>query len=105
MGGQTAGHPCGRPGLLERPIDLGRMVHLALPRPWGCELHSRFWLGYVRPRNGSRVVEAIGNFSPVRRSLARMTGGRSLLVHCHEEMTTLAGFLPGLYDAEAAPAA
>jgi len=34
-----------------------------------------------------------------------MTGGRSLLVHCHEEMTTLAGFLPGLYDAEAAPAA
>jgi len=94
---------CARPGLLERPIDLGRMVHLALPRPWGCELHSRFWLGYVRPRNGSRLVEAIGNFAPVRRSLARVTGGRSLLVHCHEEMTTLAGFLPGLYDSEAAP--
>jgi hypothetical protein len=32
-----------------------------------------------------------------------MTGGRSVLFHCHEEMTTLAGFLPGLYDSESAP--
>lgn len=34
---------CGRAGLLDRPIDLGRLVHLAIPTPWGCELHSRFW--------------------------------------------------------------
>lgn len=92
---------CARPGLLEQPIDLGRMVHLALPRPWGCELHSRFWLGIVRSRAGHRLVEAIGNRSWARRSRARFSFGRALLVHCHEEMTNLAGFLPELYAGEA----
>ena len=91
---------CGRPGLLERPIDLGRMVHLALPRPWGCELHSRFWLGHIASRNGSRLPEAIGNAPWVRHMLARMSFGRALAVHCHEEMSTLAGFLPDLYASE-----
>ena len=64
---------CGRPGLLERPIDLGRMVHLA---------------------------RMVGNAPWVRRMLARMTFGRALAVHCHEEMSTLAGFLPDLYASE-----
>lgn len=91
---------CGRPGLLERPIDLGRMVHLALPRPWGCELHSRFWLGHVTSTNGSRLLEATANAPRVRRALARMPFGRALAVHCHEEMSTLAGFLPDLYASE-----
>ena len=91
---------CARSGLLERPIDIGRMVHLAVPQPWGCELHSRFWLGYVKSRSGSRVVNRLGNFTWVRRALANDDLGRSLLVHCHEEMTTLAGFLPELYASE-----
>ena len=90
---------CARAGLLERPIDLGRMVHLALPRPWGCELHSRFWLGYVRSRDGARILEAVGNLPVVRRVAVRTTMGRALALHCHEEMTNLAGFLPGLYAA------
>ena len=88
---------CARPGLLERPVDLGRMVHLALPTPWGCELHSRFWLGYVARRDGTRLPVGVGNAPWVRRLLARTTFGRALAVHCHEEMTTLAGFLPDLY--------
>ena len=91
---------CARAGLLERPIDLGRMVHLALPRPWGCELHSRFWLGYVRARDGARLPEAVGNVPLVRRMAARASMGRALALHCHEEMTNLAGFLPGLYAAD-----
>ena len=49
---------CGRAGLIEHPIDLGHMVHLALSAPWGCELHSRFWLGHVAPRDGSRLPVA-----------------------------------------------
>jgi hypothetical protein len=92
---------CGRPGLLNQPIDLGRMVHLALPREWGCELHSRFWLGYVSSRKGSRVIDALGNSPWIRRLRASETMGRALMVHCHEEMTTLAGFLPDLYASEA----
>ncbi len=91
---------CARAGLLERPVDLGRMVHLALPRRWGCELHSRFWLGYVSSRSGTRLVETMGNLPWIRRSQARISSGRALLVHCHEEMTTLAGFLPDLYASE-----
>ncbi len=88
---------CAIPGLLELPIDLGRMVHLALPRTWGCELHSRFWLGYVRSRSGHRVIGALGGAPSIRRVLARAVMGRALLAHSHEEMTTLAGFLPGLH--------
>jgi hypothetical protein len=91
---------CARSGLLDRPIDVGRMVHLALPKPWGCELHSRFWLGYVSSRSGSRIVDRLGNLTWTRHALASVNLGRSLLVHCHEEMTTLAGFLPGLYALE-----
>lgn len=92
---------CARPGRLDLPIDLGRMVHLALPTDYGCELHSRFWLGYVKSRNGSKWPEAIGNRPWLRRRLASMTFGRALAVHCHEEMSTLAGFLPDLYASEA----
>lgn len=92
---------CGRSGLLERPIDVGHMVHLAMPTSWGCELHSRFWLGYVSPRDGSRLPASVLSASWVRSVLARTTLGRALAVHCHEEMTTLAGFLPKLYESEA----
>jgi len=53
-----------------------------------------------RPRNGSRFPEAIANAPWVRRKLARMPFGRALAVHCHEEMSTLAGFLPDLYVSE-----
>ncbi|MEP5763280.1 MAG: hypothetical protein ABJ308_01735 [Halieaceae bacterium] len=91
---------CAYAGSLTRPVDVGRMVHLALPKPWGCELHSRFWLGYVNSRNDSSLVNMLGNLPWVRRSLLSLTGGRALEVHCHEEMTTLAGFLPELYAAE-----
>jgi hypothetical protein len=91
---------CGRPGLLDSPIDMGRMVHLALPTAWGCELHSRFWLGYVKSRSGSRFIDRLGNLAWVRRSQAPDRLGRALLVHCHEEMTNLAGFLPELYESE-----
>jgi hypothetical protein len=93
---------CARAGLLERPIDLSRMVHLARDREWGCELHSRFWLGYVEARDGARLPGLVGNRPWVRRRAASMTLGRALAVHCHEEMTTLASFLPDLHGEESA---
>lgn len=92
---------CARTGLLDRPIDVGHMVHLALPRPWGCELHSRFWLGHVASRKRSRTLETVANTPWVRRRLTLLSFGRALAVHCHEEMSTLAGFLPDLYAPEA----
>jgi hypothetical protein len=95
---------CGRVGLLRQPIDIGRVVHLALPRPWGCDLHSRFWLGDVGSRSGLRLVDAVGNLPAFRRVRMRMGLGRALFVHCHEEMSTLAGFLPDLHASESAAA-
>ncbi|MEM8607029.1 MAG: hypothetical protein AAGF92_07980 [Myxococcota bacterium] len=91
---------CARTGLLDWPVDVGRMVHLAVPRPWGCELHSRFWLGYVAPRGQTRLPVEIANAPWVRRLFARSSFGRELAVHCHEEMSTLAGFLPALHAVE-----
>ena len=88
---------CGHAGFLDRPIDFGHVVHLALPRRWGCELHSRFWLGHVASRRRSRTLEVVANTPWVRRRFASASFGRALAAHCHEEMSTLAGFLPNLY--------
>ena len=91
---------CAVTGFLDRPIDFGRLVHLAVPRPWGCDLHSRFWLGDVSSRSGSGLTERLGNTNRMRRLVATDTLGRALLVHCHEEMTNLSEFLPALYARE-----
>ncbi len=91
---------CARAGMLNAEIDTARMVHLALPTSWGCELHSRFWLGYVQSRGSKGFVDTLGNLPWLRRFAASEKLGRALLVHCHEEMTTLAGFLPELYASE-----
>lgn len=88
---------CARAGWLAWPVDHARMVHLALARDWGCELHSRFWLGYVESRNDTRLVRRIGNLPWLRRLATPMSFGRALALHCHEEMTTLGTFLPALY--------
>ncbi len=88
---------CARVGSLGMPVDGARMVHLALPRDWGCELHSRFWLGYVEARSGARLPELVGNRPWMRRLGLRASMGRAVALHCHEEMTTLGTFLPDLY--------
>lgn len=88
---------CGYAGFLDRPVDVGRLVHVALPQRWGCELHSRFWLGHVESRNRFRTLEAVANIPWIRRQLTPSSFGHALAVHCHEEMSTLAGFLPDLY--------
>jgi hypothetical protein len=60
------------------PVPSGRFVHVALPRPYGCELRSRWWL-WVGPDA----------------DLDLLTVGR--LRHVHEEFAFLQEFLPGLY--------
>ena len=47
---------------------------------------------------GSQPSNKLGPNSA--RSLAKKNLGRSLLGHCHEEMTTLAGLLPELFALE-----
>ena len=91
---------CARVGLLDRPIAVGRMIHAALDTPWGCELRSHFWLGHVESDLLGGIVQSVGNTRWLRRLAASDVAARALEAHCHEEMTTLAGFLPGLHDRE-----
>jgi hypothetical protein len=91
---------CARAGMLERPVDLARMAHVAIARDWGTELHSHFWMGYVAARTDSGWFEPIANLPAVRRRTVSLAEGRALENHCHEEMTFLAGFLPELFAAE-----
>jgi hypothetical protein len=63
-----------RPG----PTPTGRFTHVALPRPYGAELRSRWWISV----GGDTDVELV-------------TKGR--LRHVHEEFGFLQGFLPALH--------
>jgi hypothetical protein len=65
-----------RPG----PAPNGRFVHVVLPRPYGCELRSRWWLTVGTGTDRELV-----------------TVGR--LRHVHEEFGFLQGFLPAMYAA------
>lgn len=88
---------CAYSGLLNTPLDMVRMVHFAVAKPWGCELHSRFWVGYFSSRSDSTWLAKLCNRVLFRKLLIKDNFGRALLTHCHEEMTTLAGFLPELH--------
>jgi hypothetical protein len=81
---------CARIGLLEAPVWGGHVIHLCRDTDYGCEMRSRFWLGDVDPPELAPDREA-------RIRLFPNAFGEGLLKHCHEEMSYLAGFLPGLY--------
>jgi hypothetical protein len=80
------------------PLDVGYLVHHVRKIAGGSEMRSRFWLG------GSHAsVRAGGLRMRVPSQLARrirapsIEEGRDLLVHCSQEMSHLARFLPKLY--------
>lgn len=77
----------------------GRLVHLILPTPDGCEMRSAFWLGELASRLPwiGGIVTRLTNRRAVR---TRAIADRFLLdlfQHCAEEMNHLAKFLPRLY--------
>jgi hypothetical protein len=89
---------CARVGQLEAPVWGGHLIHLCRDTDYGCEMRSRFWLGDVDPPG----------LVPDREARIRLFPdalGEGLLKHCHEEMSYLAGFLPGLYTRETGSAA
>lgn len=81
---------CGRVGPLEAPVWAGHLIHLCRDTDFGCEIRSRFWLGDFEPAE-------IAPDEAVRNDLFPDRVGEGLMRHCHEEMTYLAGFLPGLH--------
>ncbi|MFO0654233.1 MAG: hypothetical protein U0787_04055 [Polyangia bacterium] len=87
-----------RVSLAETPLDAGYLVHHVRKVPGGSEMRSRFWLGgpYAAVQAGNRRVQIP---SAVSRRIRAPTldEGRDLLVHCSQEMSHLATFLPKLY--------
>jgi hypothetical protein len=86
---------CARVGALDAPVWAGHLVHLCRDTDYGCEMRSRFWLGDFDPPELAADREARIAAFPDR-------VGQGLLVHCREEMTYLAGFLPDLHARERA---
>ena len=81
---------CARVGPLDSTIWAGHLIHLCRDTDYGCEMRSRFWLGDFDPPELAPDAES-------RRSLFPDSAGEGLVKHCHEEMSYLAQFLPGLY--------
>ena len=95
---------CAKPGLLEQPLNGGQMCHIIRATADGAEMRSRFWLGMVAKRDGNEQVSSIegvvANTYLARRLGVSKQAATDLMNHCTEEMSILAGFLPGLYEAE-----
>lgn len=85
-------------GFARLPLDIGYLAHYVRAVPGGSEMRSRFWIGgpYARPRAGGIMGElALQAVKLVRRPGADVA--RALLVHCSQEMSHLASFLPRLH--------
>lgn len=89
---------CARVGFSELPFDFGRLLHYIEAVPGGATMRSRFWIGgeHAAARRGGPAgrlaVEA------ARRVLRPGAGeAAALLVHCSQEMSHLAAFLPELH--------
>jgi len=90
---------CARVGLVDLPVDLGYLAHHVAMVPGGSVMRSRFWMGgpYLAARSAPLRAAV-----PVAKRLVGLTelDARALLVHCSQEMTHLATFLPALYEQE-----
>lgn len=90
---------CARVGYAGFPINFGYLLHFVSKVENGSLMRSRFWLGppFASARTGNQwaspMVEIAKHVKAQNESNAR-----SLLVHCAEEMTQLASFLPALYN-------
>ena len=90
---------CARVGMVDAPVDLGYLAHFVEAVPGGSIMRSRFWIG--GPNLAARTAPR-RTAMPLAKRLARLTelDGRALLVHCAQEMTHLATFLPALHAQE-----
>lgn len=93
---------CARLGDATKPVDVGWLVHHVRPTADGAEMRSRFWLGgsHIAVR-GDRPAQAL--LDRAAQAVATRVLGPSaqsaaeLMIHCSQEMTHLAAFLPELH--------
>ncbi len=91
---------CAVLGSSKFPVNVGSFVHHVRRTARGSEMRSRFWMGglHVELRSDRALVRS--GIPPVARRLLRPTArsAAELLVHCAQEMSHLASFLPSLYE-------
>ena len=95
---------CAYPGSLDEPLNAGKMCHIVRDTPWGAEMRSRFWLGYVAARDGDAthqtLLTMVANTALVRTVAVTEEMGLALMQHAIEEMGYLSDLLPDLYARE-----
>jgi len=90
---------CARVGHSKFPVDFGYIVHHVRAVEGGSEMRSRFWMGgkYVHVRREGILPDLASSFLQ-KKQLLPADFGHKIVVHCSEEMTHLAAFLPKLYS-------
>ena len=87
-----------RVSLTNSPLEAGYLVHHVRRVAGGAQMRSRFWLGgpYAAVRAGRFQMSVPSQVARLIRT-PTLDEGRDLLVHCSQEMSHLATFLPKLY--------
>ncbi|MGD9722553.1 MAG: hypothetical protein AB7O59_14575 [Pirellulales bacterium] len=89
---------CARVGFANMPFDFGYLAHYVSRTSSGSEMRSRFWVGggYAAARRGGPLGSIMlwGVQHVLKPGAADAT---ALLVHCSQEMSHLATFLPQLH--------
>lgn len=95
---QQATAVCARIGFVQLPFDFGYLIHYLDRTSEGCRMRSRFWVGgeHAQARGGGPVGAAAVQVAK-RLMKPSLEVGRALLVHCSQEMSHLATFLPDLH--------
>jgi hypothetical protein len=90
---------CVRVGHSKLPIDFGYLVHQVRAVEGGSEMRSRFWMGgkYMSVRRVGILPDLATSILQKNKQLTGDTA-RKIVIHCSEEMTHLAAFLPQLYS-------
>jgi DAPG hydrolase PhiG domain len=89
---------CARVGYTSLPVNFGWLIHQVRKTSDGAEMRSRFWMGgpHIAFRGNETLTSVASRLlQKIARPPKRLA--RDLLIHCAEEMSHLAQFLPELY--------
>ena len=87
---------CANIGLLDAPVNPGKMTGFVRNAPWGCEMRSRFFPGHVASRDPAPAIPETGA-AALRPACVTPDLARRLHQHATEETGCLAALLPVLY--------
>lgn len=95
---QQATCVCARVGFANGPLDFGYLAHYVSRTAEGAEMRSRFWIGgpYAEARRGGALAN-LAVFAVTRFLKPTAADAAALVVHCSQEMSHLAEFLPELH--------